>query len=173
MRKIAGGVVSVLLSALVGAGCASTSPKFGQPRAPGVVASGEPPALECKNEKQDGGVLVSEERAQARRGYNDHKFSDRVTTADRPIEVCGFAQQLSWLTALHCDDGSRPWGDDVHAAHAARRGSVTPDDIDSSCLHPIDAYEVTCPEKTYTVYINLYVCPANEGVMDNWGPGAG
>jgi hypothetical protein len=77
MRKIAGGVVSVLLSALVGAGCASTSPKFGQPRAPGVVASGEPPALECKNEKQDGGVLVSEERAQARRGYNDHKFSDR------------------------------------------------------------------------------------------------
>jgi hypothetical protein len=162
-----------LVALLLSAGCGASSPKFGQMRAAGAPVSGDPAALNCGDRKDDKGILVSDERARARRGYDDQRFSDRATTADRPIEVCGYAQQLSWLTAMHCDDGSRPWGDDVHAAHAARRGSLHPEDLDTSCLMPIDAYQVTCPEKTYTVFINLYVCPSNEGVFDNWGPGAG
>jgi hypothetical protein len=173
MRIETGALITLLFGISVTAGCAAHGPKFGQLRAAGAAPSGEPPALDCNKRKDDRGVLVSDARARARRGFDDQRFSDRVSTTDAPIEVCGYAQQLSWLTAMHCDDGSRPWGDDVHAAHAARRGSVDPDDLQSSCMHPIDVYEAKCPEKTYVVYINLYVCPANEGIMDNWGPGAG
>jgi hypothetical protein len=173
MQMSVGSVVGLLLSASALAGCATSSPNFGHRRAAGTPSSSiEPAALDCKKQQPDGGIEVSNARALARRGYDDQRFSDRVSTADKPIEVCGYAQQLSWLTAMHCNDGSRPWGDDVEAAHAARRGSLQPDDIDSSCLHPIDAYEVKCPEQTYIVYNNLYVCPANEGVMDNWGRNA-
>lgn len=166
-------VYAFMISGLLSAGCGASGPKFGQMRAVGAAPSGEPAALDCSKNKSDGGIAVSDTRAQARRGYDDQRFSDRLTTADKPIEVCGFVQQLDWLTAMHCDDGSRPWGDDVHTAHAARRGSLLPANEETSCGRRIDAYDVACPEKTYVVYINLYVCPDNEAVFENWGPGAG
>jgi hypothetical protein len=149
-------------------GCGSTPHRFGVARPTGTNKK-EPPALNFKHEKEDGSNLVSDERAAQRRGYDDQRFSERVTSMEKPIEVCGFEEQLLWLTAMHCDDGSRPWGDDIHEAHRARRGSGFGDNSIETCNKPVDIYEVACPEKTDSVHINIYLCPANEGLLDNWG----
>lgn len=164
MGNIARGICWCLFGVLSASACgARRASNHG-----GAVTEGAAMKLDCNSQTPDGGIAVSAARAKARRGLYDHRFGARVSSPEVPIEVCGFRRQLEWLTAQQCADGSRPWGDDLEAAHKARRGSVVPEDLMSSCLRPIDAYVVKCPEQTYTVFINLYVCAAGEDVYDNW-----
>lgn len=123
------------------------------------------PSLPCELKRDDGAVAITPARAMQRRGQRDLHFSDRETSAAAPIELCGFARELNWLVAQRCADGSRPWGENKRAAHAARKHAVV---TATQCEMPVDVYEAKCPEKTYQVHISVYVCTADEGVYDNW-----
>jgi hypothetical protein len=90
-----------------------------------------------------------------RRGANAGRYSAVKTTKDEPVEVCGIPAQMEWLLAARCNDGSMPFEDYDHA-HAARVGNVGQG---GSCGSIIDLYEVPCPEGTYSIYIDAYVCP--------------
>jgi hypothetical protein len=90
-----------------------------------------------------------------RRGASARRYSDVATTKEEPIEVCKIPAQMEWLLSLTCDDGSRPFRSFDHA-HAARVGNVGPG---GKCGSIIDLYEVPCPEGTYKIFIDAYVCP--------------
>jgi hypothetical protein len=61
---------------------------------------------------------------------------------------------MEWMLSLTCDDGSRPFRGFDHA-HAARVGNVGKG---GSCGSIVDLYEVPCPEGTYKIFIDAYVC---------------
>jgi len=77
-----------------------------------------------------------------------------TTSKEKPVEACGVEGQLAWLMRATCADGSHPFKDD-DTAHDARVGNVGPG---GRCESIIDLYEVPCPEKTYEIYMDLYVC---------------
>jgi hypothetical protein len=90
-------------------------------------------------------------------GRNDKKFSDTVSTAALPIEVCGMPDQLAYLTRVTCNDGSHPFADRTAADHA-RAGNVG---RAGRCQRVVDEYVVPCPEQTYRVFIDPYRCPVS------------
>jgi hypothetical protein len=90
-----------------------------------------------------------------RKGVGARHFSEAPSTKAAPIEVCGIDAQLTWLMAVTCDDGSRPFANGS-AAHAARHGNVGPG---GRCGAIVDLYEVPCPEASYDVFMDAYVCP--------------
>jgi hypothetical protein len=73
-----------------------------------------------------------------------------------PPEECGLKTVLFRLVALRCDNGSNPFGKDLRVAHASRTGSFGPG---GRCDSIIDRYDVPCPERTYQVFADGYVCP--------------
>jgi hypothetical protein len=75
-----------------------------------------------------------------------------------PIEVCGVTGQTSWLVALECDDGSRPFAS-LQQAHAARLGNVGPG---GRCGMIVDHYQVPCPSGVVDVYMDMYHCTPTE-----------
>ncbi|HUQ02478.1 MAG TPA: hypothetical protein VM261_08285 [Kofleriaceae bacterium] len=86
------------------------------------------------------------------------RFSQATSTKEEPIETCGIWEdegQLDWLMSMRCEDGSQPF-DGAHQAHASRAGNVG---AGGRCGSIIDLYEVPCPEGTYSIYIDAYVCP--------------
>lgn len=86
------------------------------------------------------------------------RYSQATSTKEDPIEVCGIWEQggqVEWLLSLSCDDGSHPFSG-IHQAHASRVGNVG---AGGRCASIIDLYEVPCPEGTYPIYIDAYVCP--------------
>lgn len=83
------------------------------------------------------------------------RFSALSTTKEQPVEVCEVQGQLVWLTQVQCDDGSNPYRS-MSEAHNSRAGNVGPG---GRCGSIVDLYMVPCPEKTYEVYMDLYVCP--------------
>lgn len=89
------------------------------------------------------------------------RYSQATSTKEEPIEVCGIwdqGGQVDWLLSLTCDDGSHPFNG-IHQAHASRAGNVG---AGGRCGSIIDLYEVPCPEGTYSIYIDAYVCPLAE-----------
>ncbi len=100
-------------------------------------------------------VGVSSAEWSARVGGSARRYADVSTTKDEPVEVCGLPQQLEWLMGVTCNDGSVPFASGQHA-HAARVGNVG---AGGRCGSIIDLYEVPCPEGTYQIYIDAYVCP--------------
>jgi hypothetical protein len=90
-----------------------------------------------------------------RRGATARRYSEVPTTAAEPIEVCTIRDEMTFLLGATCDDGSRPFADYDHA-HAARVGNVGPG---GACGSIIDLYEVPCPERTYQIHFDSYVCP--------------
>jgi hypothetical protein len=86
--------------------------------------------------------------------YSEVSSSESPSTKEEPVEVCGIPAEMEWLLAAKCNDGSMPFADYDHA-HAARVGNVGPG---GSCGSIIDLYEVPCPEGTYSIYIDAYVC---------------
>ena len=112
-----------------------------------------------------GTVQLSPDEARTRHGLGATKFSSVPTSMIQPIEVCGLRAQLEWLVKATCDDGSQPFagpGDPNEAldrAHAARRGSDGPG---GRCKDPIDLYMIECPERTYELYIDMYLCGPGE-----------
>ena len=110
------------------------------------------PAIVCN--ESFGPVELDKPQADARYGINAKKFSSVPSSKKRPIEVCGIDGQLSWLTATQCDDGSNPFST-ANAAHGARRGSIGPG---GRCGNILDLYAVQCPEGTYYIHLDMYMC---------------
>jgi hypothetical protein len=112
--------------------------------------------------RDDNARDLTAEQAAARRGLNDKLFTDTASTVDEPIEVCGLMGEVEWLTRMTCADGSRPWGTDFDRAHDARRGSTMRNAPGPCGMMPVDVYAVPCPEKSYEVYMDLYMCGPGE-----------
>jgi hypothetical protein len=90
-----------------------------------------------------------------RKGAGITSFRDASSTKAVPIEMCGVGAATEWLTTLQCDDRTRPLPERRDAANA-RAGNVGPG---GRCQSIIDHYRVTCPEASYEIYIDAYVCP--------------
>ncbi len=99
---------------------------------------------------------VSPREALASYGRNDRAFADSPSTKVRPIEVCGMQAETGYLTRVTCADGSHPFADRA-AADGSRTGNVG---AGGRCGRTIDQYDVPCPERTYSVFIDAYRCPA-------------
>jgi hypothetical protein len=110
---------------------------------------------DCSDTMSSAAVGRPERDWQNRRGANARHYSDVPTTKDTPVEVCTIPAEMDWLMAVTCDDGTQPFANRDHA-HASRVGNVGPG---GSCGAIIDLYEVPCPEQTYSIYIDAYVCP--------------
>jgi hypothetical protein len=76
-----------------------------------------------------------------------------MSSKDKPAEMCGVPEASAWLESLACNDGSRP----VSNAEEVRLGNVGPG---GRCKSIVDEYNVKCPEKTYDIFIDAYICPA-------------
>ena len=116
----------------------------------------------CK-QRRDGAFDLSAEDLLLRRGLDARAFGDVATTAETPIEVCGTKGELDWLLRVTCADGSRPWGHDKRKAHASRNGS-RPAKSRCGTTVMIDDYDVPCPEKHYTIFMNMYECGPGESL---------
>ena len=124
------------------------------------LGSVEPgPPVACEKEGLIGPNRVSEADYASRYGASATRYSEAPTSKERPLEVCGIGASGEALTHLACDDGSRPFGDDIRAAAAARSGSVG---SGGRCGSIIDLYTVPCPEGRYAVYVDAYFCGPGE-----------
>lgn len=103
-------------------------------------------------------VRLDAAKAAARYGRGTHELASVVSTREQPIEVCGLNGQLDWLTTARCADGSAPFTS-REKAHAARVGNVG---AGGRCSNFVDRYQVTCPEATYEVYVDFYMCGPGE-----------
>jgi hypothetical protein len=90
-----------------------------------------------------------------RNGAHVVKLRDARSTKETPIEMCGAGAANRWLISLRCDDGSQPL-ESINDAERARAGNVGPG---GRCQSIIDRYEIPCPERSYTLFIDDYVCP--------------
>lgn len=90
-----------------------------------------------------------------RKGAHVTKFSQAKTTRDAPVEVCGIPAENQWLVDAACDDGSHPFRD-TSDAEGSRAGNVGEA---GRCGSIIDLYKVKCPEASYDIYLDGYVCP--------------
>ncbi|HEV7556672.1 MAG TPA: hypothetical protein VGO00_14505 [Kofleriaceae bacterium] len=90
-----------------------------------------------------------------RNGAGVTAFKNAKSSKDKPIEMCGIPTENQWLTTLQCGDGSKP----VTRANVEtwRKGSLG---TGGRCGSIIDLYSVKCPEASYDIYIDAYVCPA-------------
>lgn len=91
----------------------------------------------------------------SRNGADARRYHDVKSSKDKPAEACGISGGIAWLTQLTCDDGSHPLHD-VGEAEASRAGNVG---AGGRCGSIIDLYKVTCPEATYEIYVDGYICP--------------
>lgn len=107
-----------------------------------------------------GPVVIAD--STTRNGEGVTSLSAVTTSKARPIEVCGVRGQLLWLMTARCADGSPPFAS-AQVAHAARIGSVG---TGGRCESVIDLYAVPCPEGEQEVYMDLYMCRADESLLD-------
>lgn len=90
-----------------------------------------------------------------RNGADAKRYSQTHSSKDAPIEMCGISGGIKWLQEMTCDDGSHPirTTDDAERVRAGNVGSG------GRCHSIIDLYKVKCPENSYDVYLDGYVCP--------------
>ncbi len=98
-----------------------------------------------------------------RNGAAAKKFSDAKSTKAKPIEMCGIGQENDWLAQLSCNNGSKPAGVDPESKkptawfpELSRVGNVG---NGGRCQSIVDEYQVVCPEATYDIFVDAYVCP--------------
>ena len=113
------------------------------------------PARNC-GEQGTAPIMVDAATYGKRRGIGATRFADIKTTIAEPIEVCGIDGEVDWLLATRCNDGSAAYasGAVVNTSRDAWLGEG------GRCNSVLDRYTVACPEKTYTMYIDRYICPA-------------
>lgn len=141
-------------------GCAAASACFDAMQSD--ANDGAPEQLRaCSDTETYAPVGLSAAAWAARKGAAVARFADAASTASEPVEVCGIPAESEWLMGPTCNDGSRPFASPSHA-HAARVGNVG---AGGRCGSIIDLYEVPCPEGTYAIYIDAYVCPAPDGQL--------
>lgn len=75
------------------------------------------------------------------------------SSKESPVELCGVEAELNWLVTLRCLNGSVPLRT-VRDASAARSRSIRAGRCDSM----VDLFDVNCPERTYVVFVDAYVC---------------
>lgn len=120
------------------------------------TAATELPASVCENRGEGfEPVQLTSAQLALRHGDQARTFADVVATKDRPIEVCGPTGEREWLRRVTCVDGSKPFAS-PEAARDARTGNVGPG---GRCGSIIDRYNVRCPEATYEVFMDMYMCP--------------
>lgn len=93
----------------------------------------------------------------------------------RAIEVCLPPQQKAYLLALRCPGGEKPQSKRMGSV-GSRNPPVDPNDprillqMDPERplapgepdLHIVDAVEARCPGAVYTLFFDMYHCPAKE-----------
>lgn len=149
----------ILLAACSG-GSTSQPPTIPSNQAPTVANVTPPPAptgltKEVCAQRPDelGPVALQPDQVPLRRGTGVTTFADVKSSREEPIEVCMPQGERAWLHGVTCTDGSAP-------SAAARNGSVG---AGGSCGSIIDLYTVTCPEASYEVFMDMYMCPPGEG----------
>lgn len=156
---------TLMLVVLITWGCASSPTPVEDDLAPVEETPAEEETVEeevaeasaertCNRPEMFGPVMVTEAEYQARYGGGETRYSAVPTSMERPVEACGVPRSQAWLAAATCDDGSRPFGHPGEVA-GARVGSMGQGGLCGSIL---DLYEVPCPEATYEVYVDIYVC---------------
>jgi TPR repeat protein len=118
-------------------------------------ARGRLDVLECTGEAGFGVVTLTHEQWAERHAAGVTELRELHTSLAQPAEVCTLEGELQFLMSLHCADGSRPFLD-RERAHGSRRGNVGPG---GRCGSTIDLYAVSCPEGTYEVFLDMYMCP--------------
>lgn len=110
----------------------------------------------CARSFETGPVLVAP--GFRLKGADTTRFSEWTSSFAEPYETCGIYAGLSLLSRLRCDDGRSPYASNGEA-HASRLKPARPG---RRCGSFVDAYEAKCPEKTYVVHIDAYVCEAGK-----------
>ncbi len=102
-------------------------------------------------------IIVDDDTWQARRGLRAKRFADVSTTVEEPVEVCKIDGEIDWMTGVTCDDGSNPYA----SREEVNEGRDSWLDRGGRCNSILDRYTVSCPEATYTIHIDRYLCPAS------------
>ena len=108
----------------------------------------------CTDDADSRAVGVPAAEFAQRNGAGVTRFRDAHSSKAQPIEMCGIDGGIDWLESLTCDDGSHPVTSHGRA-EALRAGNVGPG---GRCGSIIDLYRVPCPEATYDVYVDGYIC---------------
>ena len=125
-----------------------------------LAATPEPLACDRKG-KIDGPAYVTTDQFIARHGAGATALSALSTSKAQPLEVCGYAPSMFAVAELACDDGSHPLGttdgdlSTLVGAVQRVRHNVGPG---GRCNSIIDEYAIPCPEATYHVFVDLYIC---------------
>ncbi len=109
----------------------------------------------CADPADERAVGMRSTEFEQRNGAGVTRFAAAQSTKERPIEMCGIAGGIIWLTNASCDDGTHPIVD-RETAEASRAGNVG---AGGRCGSVIDLYKVKCPERSYDVYVDGYICP--------------
>jgi hypothetical protein len=121
-----------------------------------AATSAAPEPIDCSaRPEQFGPVIVSASQYASRYAATASKFSEVQSSPSQPAEVCGIGAGVSLIATLTCDDGTNPYKGNRMAAHASRAGNIGPG---GRCDSIIDHYPVTCPEGSFDIYIDSYVC---------------
>jgi hypothetical protein len=124
-----------------------------------TTIDGESKLRACHDVDQRGQrVAIPRPAWEQRRGAAVTTFRNARSTQERPNEMCGIPEATLWLTTLRCEDGSQPLKNSAEAEDA-RPGNVGPG---GRCGSYIDRYVVPCPEASYEIFIDAYICPAPE-----------
>ena len=109
----------------------------------------------CHDDNPGKAVGVPKAEWDKRNGANITKFSQARSTKEQPLEVCTISAESELLASLACEDDSHPIADH-EGAEMARVGNVGKG---GRCGSIIDLYRVKCPEATYELFVDGYVCP--------------
>ncbi len=162
------GLISFVVVAI--AACGGKAPPPATPANRVAVPTADPPATPtepadaadrevCATRTDDiGPMQLDATQAAARHGATAKTFADAPSTKERPIEVCGVPGERRWLTNVTCANGKSPYAS-ASAVASSRSGNVGPG---GRCGSIIDHYKVTCPEATYDVYMDMYMCREGE-----------
>ena len=121
---------------------------------PPADEGGDGGPLSCERPADFGPVVVSAEQYAHRLAAGATKFSEVASTKEQPLEECGIRAGIERMAALTCDDGSSPFKS-LQEAHSSRAGNVGGG---GRCGSIIDLYQAKCPEATYDIYIDGYIC---------------
>ncbi|HVV81642.1 MAG TPA: hypothetical protein VHE35_01140 [Kofleriaceae bacterium] len=115
----------------------------------------------CNRPDEFGPVMLDDAEAAQRHGASARRFADAPSSQEHPIEVCGVGAELRWLKTMTCNDGSTPYPGDTNPDES-RTGNTGPG---GRCGSIIDLYPAHCPEATYQVYMDMYMCAKDETFM--------
>jgi len=130
------------------------APAPAQPAKPTKPKSKRP--ADCHRQEQFGPIQLPADRYARRHGARVTDLAQLKTSKDRPVEVCHVRGEHEWLLAARCADGTAPLKSPA-AVVQARVGSAG---NGGRCRSALDLYKVACPEATYEVYMDMFVCLA-------------